>query len=219
MNPDPNMMTPKPTEGIGRWEFIKQGVGRLAALGLGFLGGFAVFGGQKKNTVWQIDPSKCVHCEHCATSCVLSPSAVKCVQSYPMCGYCRLCFGYFQPNAPALTSAAENQLCPTDAIERVFVEDPYWEYNIQEDKCIGCAKCVKACEMFGNASFYLQVRHDVCVNCNDCSIARQCPANAWERVPADQPCKLKHKPKGGMKIEPPGIVALARYGRKEFLEG
>ena len=38
----------------------------------------------------------------------------------------------------------------------------------EEDRCIGCAKCVQPCEMFGNASFYLQVRHDICVNCNNC---------------------------------------------------
>jgi Na+-translocating ferredoxin:NAD+ oxidoreductase subunit B len=210
------MNTPEPSSQLSRIEFFKAGLGRLATLALGFIGGFALFGSQRKNTVWQIDPAKCVHCEKCATSCVLQPSAVKCVQSYPICGYCRLCFGYFQPNAPELTSAAENQICPTDAIERIFIEDPYWEYNIQEDKCIGCAVCVKACEMFGNASFYLQVRHDRCVDCNDCSIARQCPADAWERVPVDQPYKLKHKQTADLRIQPPGIVALARYGGKEF---
>jgi electron transport complex protein RnfB len=177
---------------MSRFEFVRQGMGRLAAFGLGLVGGLAAFAGRRKNTVWQIDPTKCTQCEHCATSCVLTPSAVKCVQSYPVCGYCRLCFGYFQPNAPELTSAAENQLCPTGAIERVFVEDPYWEYNIDEEACIGCAKCVKACEMFGNASFYLQVRHDQCVNCNDCSIARHCPADAWVRLPASDPYLLKH---------------------------
>jgi electron transport complex protein RnfB len=178
---------------LNRVDFIKQYVGRGAALTLGWMGGMSVFGAREQNTVWQIDPDKCVQCEHCATDCVVSPSAVKCVQSYPICGYCRLCFGYFLPNAPELTSAAENQLCPTGAIERLFVEDPYWEYNILEDYCIGCAKCVKACEMFGNASFYLQVRHNVCVNCNECSIAMQCPADAWERLPADKPYLLKHK--------------------------
>jgi electron transport complex protein RnfB len=178
---------------LNRFDFIKQAVGRGAALTLGWMGGMSVFGAREQNTVWQIDPDKCVQCEHCATDCVVSPSAVKCVQSYPICGYCRLCFGYFLPNAPELTSAAENQLCPTGAIERLFVEDPYWEYNILEDYCIGCAKCVKACEMFGNASFYLQVRHNVCVNCNECSIAMQCPADAWERLPADKPYLLRHK--------------------------
>jgi electron transport complex protein RnfB len=201
-----------------RLEFLKEGAARLATLALGLVGGLAIFRSARANTVWQIDPTKCIHCEHCATSCVLSPSAVKCVQSYPICGYCRLCFGYFQPNAPELTSAAENQLCPTGAIERVFVEDPYWEYNIKEDTCIGCAKCVKACEQFGNGSFYLQVRHDRCVNCNDCSIARQCPSDAWRRVPNDRPYKLKHQKQDVAELPGPNLVALARYGRKEFWE-
>lgn len=183
-----------PPKSASRMEFIRQGIGRLLALGLGVLGGMSVLGARRRNTVWQIDPLKCVHCERCSTECVVTPSAVKCVQSYPICGYCQLCFGYFQPNAPQLTSAAENQLCPTGAIERKFVEDPYWEYNIDESACIGCAKCVKACEMFGNASFYLQVRHDRCLNCNHCSIALKCPSGAWSRVPADQPYKLKHTP-------------------------
>ncbi len=177
--------------GMAREDFLRKSFSRVATFFLGLIGGLAVFGARRKSTVWQLDPNKCVQCENCSTHCVLTPSAVKCVQSYPICGYCRLCFGYFQPNAPELTSAAENQLCPTDAIERVFVEDPYWEYNIFEDRCIGCAKCVKACEVFGNASFYLQVRHDVCVNCNDCSIARHCPSDAYQRVPADEPYLLK----------------------------
>ena len=193
------------TNTLTRFDFIRQAFGRVASLGLGLVGGLAVFAARKHNTVWQIDPTKCTQCGHCATSCVLTPSAVKCVQSYPICGYCRLCFGYFQPNAPELTSAAENQLCPTGAIERKFIEDPYWEYNIKEDACIGCSKCVKACEMFGNASFYLQVRHDRCVNCNDCSIARQCPADAWVRLPASEPYLLKHQlhPKTQLKMELP----------------
>ncbi len=209
---------PLTEKGNTRFEFLKEGIGRLATLGLGLVGGMAFFRSRAATTVWQIDPAKCVHCEHCATSCVLTPSAVKCVQSYPICGYCRLCFGYFQPGAPALTSAAENQLCPTGAIERRFVEDPYWEYNIREDTCIGCAKCVKACEQFGNGSFYLQVRHDRCVNCNDCSIARQCPANAWERVPAREPYRLKHEPSHVAELPGPDLLAFARNRGKGLWE-
>ena len=185
------MNTDKKNTNIKRKEFIRRFFGRFAGVLLGFL---AVFGYKRvvdKHTVWQIDPDKCIHCENCATKCVVEPSAVKCVQSYPICGYCQLCFGYFQPKANQLTSAAENQICPTGAIERIFVEDPYWEYNILEDLCIGCAKCVHLCEVFGNASFYLQVRHDTCVNCNDCSIARDCPADAFLRVPADDPYLLR----------------------------
>jgi len=180
---------------VSRVEFLRQGASKLASAGLGLIGGLTAFGSRRENTVWQIDPAKCVKCEHCSTDCVVAPSAVKCVQSYPICGYCRYCFGYFTPTHDELTSAAENQLCPTDAIERVFLEDPYWEYNIEQDKCIGCAKCVKLCEDYGNASFYLQVNHEICVNCNNCSIAMACPSDAWDRVPSDTPYRLKHEPK------------------------
>ena len=191
---------------VSRVEFLRQGLSRLASVGLGLIGGLAAFGSRRENTVWQIDPAKCTKCEHCSTDCVVAPSAVKCVQSYPICGYCRYCFGYFTPTHDELTSAAENQLCSTDAIERVFVEDPYWEYNIEQDKCIGCAKCVDLCEVYGNASFYLQVNHEICVNCNNCSIAMACPSDAWDRVPSDTPYRLKHEPQqvAELSFESPG---------------
>lgn len=142
-------------------------------------------------TVWQVDPRLCTQCGRCATACVLSPSAVKCVHAYAMCGYCKLCFGFFQPDAPALTESAENQLCPVGAIRRTFVEDPYFEYTIDEPACIGCGLCVKGCSSFGNGSLFLQIRHDRCVNCNDCAIAAACPSRAIRRVPANRPYLLK----------------------------
>ncbi len=144
-------------------------------------------------TVWQIDPRKCVQCGRCETECVLQPSAVKCVHGYSMCGYCKLCFGYFQPDASRLDEAAENQLCPTGAIGRSFVEDPYFEYSIDEELCTACGLCVKGCTNFGNGSLYLQIRHDRCVNCNSCRIAESCPADAFIRVPAYAPYILKEK--------------------------
>ena len=58
---------------------------------------------------------------------------------------------------------------------------------IDEDLCIGCAKCVAGCDAFGNGSLQLQVSHDICVNCNECSIARHCPAEAFSRVPSGSP--------------------------------
>lgn len=134
--------------------------------------------------LWQLDPAKCIQCGRCATHCVLTPSAVKCVHRFAMCGYCRLCFGYFQPGAAALNSGAENQMCPTGAIRRTFIEDPYYEYAIDESLCVGCGRCVKGCSSFGNGSLVLQVRHDRCVNCNECSIARHCPADAFRLVDA-----------------------------------
>jgi electron transport complex protein RnfB len=47
------------------------------------------------------------------------------------------------------------------------------------------------CAQFGNGSLFLQVRHDRCVNCNQCAIAVVCPAGAFRRVPAAQPYLLK----------------------------
>jgi electron transport complex protein RnfB len=174
-----------------RREFLAEGfraAGLLAAGGaLGALG----FRKDKGPTVWQIDPDKCVQCGKCATACVLNPSAVKCVHQYVLCGYCDLCFGFFEDQRPGNQEGAENERCPTNAIRRSFVEEPYYEYVIDESLCIGCGRCVKGCLTFGNGSLILQVRHDRCLNCNQCEIARVCPANAFVRVPAHQPYLLR----------------------------
>ena len=187
------MSTPTPNPTKSRRQFVTSAL-RGAFL---FLAGAATAlfwrRSQSKKTLWQLDPYKCVWCERCATHCVLHPSAVKCVQVYPMCGYCKLCTGYFEPEPIKLDTGAENQICPTGAIKRTALEDPYYEYTIDEKLCIGCAKCVKGCTLFGNGSFFLQVRHDLCVNCNDCSIAIVCPADCFRRVPADQPYLFKSK--------------------------
>ena len=133
-------------------------------------------------TLWQIDPLKCTHCGRCATDCVLNPSAVRCVHAFAYCGYCDLCTGFFEASAPALNTGAENQTCPTAAIRRSFVEDPYFEYTIDHDLCIGCARCVKGCVSFGNGSLHLQIDQELCRHCNRCSIAANCPSNAITRV-------------------------------------
>ena len=180
-------MSAEPNPPITRRRFLATVArgGALAAVGgtLGALGARQARG----RTVWQIDPHKCTQCGRCATHCVLDTSAVKCVHDHAMCGYCKLCLGYFPPEPNALDSGAENQLCPVNAISREFVEDPYYEYQIDESLCYGCGKCVKGCAQFGNGSLYLQVRHDRCLNCNECSIAAHCPADAFVRVPADRP--------------------------------
>lgn len=169
---------------------MRQGLwyGGVLALG-GALG--SIVGHSQEATVWQIDPYKCTQCGKCATECVLTPSAVRCVHAHRMCGYCKLCTGFFRTDPNELTEAAENQQCPTNAIRRQFVEDPYFEYTIDEDLCLGCAVCVKGCQSFGNGSLFLQIRHNICVNCNQCSIASACEANAIVRVPADKPYILK----------------------------
>ncbi|MBN1808798.1 MAG: hypothetical protein JW909_06985 [Planctomycetes bacterium] len=132
-----------------------------------------------------------MQCGRCATECVLSPSAVKCVHAFAMCGYCEFCTGYFEPELNGLNTGAENLLCPTGALQRSFVEDPYYKYVIDEDLCMGCARCAKGCRMFGNGSLFMQIRHDRCLNCNQCSIAAACPAGAVMRVPADSPYMLR----------------------------
>ncbi|MHC5055742.1 MAG: 4Fe-4S binding protein [Planctomycetota bacterium] len=142
-------------------------------------------------SLWQIDPLTCTACGKCATNCVLEPSAVRCVHAFRMCGYCDLCSGFFELDHARRDSGAENQLCPTGAITRTFVDDPYFEYTVDPELCVGCGKCVKGCEAFGNGSLFLQVRHDICVGCNECSIAKACPSDAFRRVPTRDPYILK----------------------------
>ncbi len=185
------MSTHKEDTQPGRRAFIRDGLRYSLAFGLVGVGGIMAFRSSSGKLVWQLDPEKCVHCGRCATSCVLSPSAVKCFHVYDMCGYCDLCGGYFRPETKELTTAAENQLCPNAAIERRFIEEPFFEYHINKDLCIGCAKCVKGCDAFGNGSLQLQVSHDICVNCNECAIARDCPSDAFSRVSASNPYLLK----------------------------
>ncbi|MCL2701566.1 MAG: 4Fe-4S binding protein [Phycisphaerae bacterium] len=170
---------------------------RSAAQAAGAIGAAAVIGkltalhATAEPRVWQLDPEKCVACGLCATECVLPTSAVKCVHAFDICGYCDYCTGFLEVYAQECNQAAENQLCPTNAIIRRFVHEPYFEYEIDVERCVGCGKCVEGCRAFGNASLYLQVFHDRCVNCNQCRIATVCPAMAFERVPASQPYKAR----------------------------
>lgn len=174
-----------------RREFMRSALQTAAGLSLFGVTGVSLVRSQRDDLVWQIDPEKCIQCEKCSINCVLTESAVKAVHSYSMCGYCDLCSGYLEPGAHSRDTGAESQLCPTGAIKRTFVEDPYFEYTIDEKLCIGCGKCVKGCGAFGNGSLYLQVRHDRCLNCNECAIARACPAQAFRRVPAATPYILR----------------------------
>jgi Na+-translocating ferredoxin:NAD+ oxidoreductase subunit B len=172
---------------INRRSFLKNGIFAASVIAVGGISGYCLNKSKKDAMVWQIDPDLCVQCERCSINCVLTPSAVKCVHAYSMCGYCDLCGGYLKPDASQRDTAAENRLCPTNAIQRKFIEDPFFEYNIDEALCIGCGKCVKGCGMFGNGSLFLQVRHDRCVNCNECAIAKSCPSGAMKRVRASHP--------------------------------
>jgi len=178
---------------LTRRQILVGAIKGAAAAAIAGVAGFVTSRASAKPTVWQIDPDKCVQCGQCATYCVLKTSAVKCVHAFDICGYCDYCTGFLEVFAQERNTAAENQLCPTGAIKRSYVHDPYYEYTIDEDRCVGCAKCAKGCSAFGNGSLFMQVRHDRCLNCNQCAIAAACPAQAFVRVPADKPYKLKGK--------------------------
>ncbi|MBN2327282.1 MAG: ferredoxin [Candidatus Omnitrophica bacterium] len=178
---------------MNRRSLLQDALRSAGLLGMGGAFGFLIGRAQAQQYCWQIDPYKCIACGNCATYCVLEESAVKCVNTFEMCGYCKLCTAFFDPAPQALNTGAENQLCPTGAIIRTFLEDPYYEYKIDESLCIGCGKCVVGCKAFGNGSLYLQVRHDRCLNCNECAIAVACPSEAFIRTPVENPYRLKGK--------------------------
>jgi Na+-translocating ferredoxin:NAD+ oxidoreductase subunit B len=180
---------------IDRRGFVADGLRILGCLGIGGIAATAAMrrGAEDavgKAYVWQIDPDKCMACGRCQTNCVLDVSAVKCVNAFALCGYCDVCTGYFRNDYTVLATGAENQLCPTGAIVRKFVEKKsgvrFFEYTIDESLCIACGKCVIGCRQM-NGSLYLQVRHDRCLHCNECSIAVACPTQAFRRVPAAEP--------------------------------
>jgi electron transport complex protein RnfB len=183
-------------EQTSRRSFLTAGTRAAAALAIGGAVGAAMTrsraasgSGQPAGhdkMVWQINPYKCTQCGKCATNCVLNPSAVKCYHVYPICGYCKICTGFFKAQPNALNTGAENQICPTAAIQRTWIEDQYYEYKIIKELCIGCAKCVKGCTTFANGSLFLQIDRKLCVDCNQCSIAMVCPPQAISRIPVSR---------------------------------
>jgi electron transport complex protein RnfB len=166
-------------------------------IGLAALGGAAatlVARRASAHAVFQVDPVRCAACDLCRTSCVLSLSAVKAVNDFAKCGYCQLCPAFMdvtsQPDEKGIPSG---KVCPQDALKRRVVgredlDDPnnnYYEYTVDEARCTGCGKCVKAClPPAGNGSLRLEIRYDRCVTCNECSILVACPEAAIVRVPS-----------------------------------
>lgn len=146
------------------------------------------------HAVFQVDPSRCAVCDLCRTACVLPLSAVKAVNEFSKCGYCRLCPAYMDvTSAPDAVGIPSGKVCPQDALKRRVVgredpEDPnnnYYEYIVDEARCTGCGKCVKACKPpAGNGSLRLEIRYNRCLTCNECSILVACPEAAIVRVAA-----------------------------------
>jgi ferredoxin len=159
----------------------------------------------KDLSVWRIDPGKCVNirlgatgvevCERCAQNCVLPLSAVRAVNDHSKCGRCCICPAYFEVASPLGPDGLPTQKkCPRDAIKREpigYVDklDPlnnYYEYMIDDERCNGCGRCVMGCkEPAGLGSIRLEVRYDLCLNCNRCSIAQECPDDAYQREHVD----------------------------------
>lgn len=169
---------------LSRRDFVQKVTKGVGVFIFGGLLGRLLPRSRGAGTVWQIDPRKCIQCGNCAVQCVRTPSAVKCAHDFGMCGYCRICSGFFVPDAPLFDEGAENQLCPTGAIKRRFIEEPYFEYTFDKDLCIGCGQCVKGCASYGNGSLYLQIDRTLCLDCNECSISRVCEGKAIARIPA-----------------------------------
>ena len=180
-----------------RREFIRDAARGASVIGMTFaIGGLVPASAEEQGFVWQINPHKCTECGRCADECILQHSAVKAVHAYGMCGYCDLCTAYFKPEPYELNEGAENHMCPTDAVRRKHIDGPYYEYHIDEEHCVGCAKCVDGCRSYGNGSMHLQIQQDICVDCNSCSIAIACPSDSFEKVPADNPYLFKTEEDG-----------------------
>lgn len=173
--------------------FLQKITKGLAFFAFGGLLGKASSRARNDGMVWQIDPMKCKQCGNCAKKCVLPQSASRVVHDFSMCGYCRICTGFLVLDPQAVNEGAENQLCPVGAIKRRFVEEPYYEYTIDRDLCIACAKCVKGCGAYGNGSLFLQIQRDICINCNACSIAPVCEGKAISLIPASAQYVPKQK--------------------------
>jgi electron transport complex protein RnfB len=188
------------SEKYTRREVLGHAARGAALVGLVGTGGI-LFLKANKTHAWQIDVDKCVNskvgawgvdvCEACATDCVLTLSAVRAVNDYSACGRCYICPAYFKiTSATGPDGLPSEKVCPRDAIKREAIgwidpDDPannFYEYTIDELKCNGCGRCVMECkEPAGLSSIKLEVRHNVCLDCNRCSIAQACPEEAYER--------------------------------------
>ncbi len=191
------------SEKQSRREFIERSFRIAGVAGIG--GAAAVLARRAaSNSVFQVDPSRCIACDLCRTSCVLSHSAVKAVNDFPKCGYCQLCPAYYDvASMPDDMGLPTGKTCPRDALKRRIVGevdelDPnnnYYEYTVDEELCDGCGKCVKACQPpAGNGSLRLEIRYSRCYECDTCTIQRACPEDAIVLIPTPglPPAKEDH---------------------------
>ena len=126
-------------------------------------------------------------------------SAVRAVNDFHRCGRCCICPAYFDVRSQVGPDGLPTKkLCPRDAITRTPIGevDPYdplnnfYEYTIDDELCNGCGRCVMECkDPAGLGSIRLEVRHDLCLRCNQCTIAQACPDDAYCRVGPQPPAK------------------------------
>lgn len=190
------------SEKYTRREVLGHAARGLALSGLGGVTGLLWLKAHATNA-WAINAGKCINsqlgavgvepCQRCATDCVLSLSAIRAVNEFSRCGRCYVCPAYFKiTSAVGVDGLPSEKVCPRDAIQRqpigwIDPDDPannFYEYTIDEALCNGCGLCVMECkEPAGLGSVRLEVRHDVCLDCNRCSIAAVCPEDAYDKAP------------------------------------
>ena len=164
-----------------RRDFVIVLTRTMAFCGIG-LAAFVLGRRSVKANVTQIDPERCRACGLCQSKCVRKISAVKCVNDFSSCGYCKYCFGYF-PADPARDP--NGRVCRYGALQRKRVSEFMYEYTVDEDKCCGCGECVKRCVAHGGKSLRQEIRGSFCLDCNSCSISMHCPYDAITRVPLE----------------------------------
>ncbi|MEA2068251.1 MAG: hypothetical protein U9P12_03525 [Verrucomicrobiota bacterium] len=150
----------------------------------------AEFIAQGRRFAWQIDPEKCKSCGLCATTCVRKPSAVKAVNDPKKCSNCVVCYGHITNkhiDSDKIDSEGEH-VCPVNAVDRKNFSggiDGMFLYTQDPKTCIACGRCTKRCNEHGTKSMFLVIRPDLCLGCNECSIAIACPHDAIERIPRE----------------------------------
>ncbi len=174
-----------------RRQFLK-GCARAAGVAAVGAAAFKLTARADSDKVWQLNPDLCQTCGRCATRCVLKQSAVRAVNNFKECGYCYICPAYFDATSNERPDGTFDELvCPRNAMRRRLVGTPdpadpnnnYYEYTIDLEKCNGCGRCVARCKpSAGNGALHLEVRHDLCRDCNQCSIAASCPSGAYYRT-------------------------------------
>ena len=83
---------------------------------------------------------------------------------------------------------------PTDGVGRLSGSDDIGDrvtIHIRDNQA-NCIFKILIDSVFGPGQVIIFIpNHNICINCNECSIARKCPSDAFKRVPAEQPYLLR----------------------------